>query len=490
IEKAISMANWELIPGYTKRTTCLDYTRAYFPTIPPGGIANHTWVQILLTDGKASHNTNCIVEEVQDAVNAGIRIYTIGLGPLANGNWLENYISNPTGGKYYFADKPEDLPAIYMEIANDVEDRSFRPLPGSEPEVLDAIPKILNPTGFSPAPTAVVDSGSYWLVKWEVNQILRIGDSWQATYEVSSDNIGTHDVTVLNTAKVQYTAWDNNRTEIPIPSAYLTVIDATPPEPPSNLMAELTGFYHRDVRISWTLSPDDGSLVHEYGIYRSNVFEQFGNGYVLYDSVPSGTAEYIDLGAGDGDLSDHFYYVCAFNITGIHSCNMNQVGKFTRPLSKGMNLISIPLILADDRLGTVLQTVRFNEVWNHDYTDMRWTWRMVYKPYLGEMQKIDHTSGYWVNVTGSCRLTVAGVVPPTTDIRLHSGWNLVSFPSFTTTYLVSDLKADTGATRIEGFDPSSSPYFLKEMTGGEALEAGYGYWVRVESETLWMVYNT
>jgi len=102
IEKAVSMANWELIPGYTKRTTCLDYTRAYFPTIPPGGIANHTWVEILLTDGKASHNTDCIAGEIQDAVNAGIRIYTIGLGPFANGNWLQNQISNPTGGKYYY----------------------------------------------------------------------------------------------------------------------------------------------------------------------------------------------------------------------------------------------------------------------------------------------------------------------------------------------------------------------------------------------------
>ncbi len=493
IEKAISVANWELIPGYVKRTTCLDYHRGHFPSDPPGGDENHTWVEILLTDGEPSHMFNCITEEIQDAVNAGIRIYTIGLGPAANGNWLENHISIPTGGKYYFADKPEDLPAIYMEIATDVEERAFRPLPGTEPEVVDAVPKVLNPVDFSPTPTEIVDSGTYWLVKWDVNQILRIGDSWQASYKVSSNVEGVFDATVYNVAKVQYTGWDGNRTEVLIPSAILEVTNAAPPSPPTNLNAILAGSNQEHVKITWDLSVDDGANqnnVEEYRIYRGDVFDPQGSAYLLRGSVSKGTAEYRDLNAGDGDLSSHFYHVCAVLSSGHKGCNVRQLGKFTRELEEGMNLISIPLIQSDWSLTTVLQTVEYSEVWAHDPSSSQWSWQMMNKPYAGGVQQVDTTMGLWVKTTTVCSLTVAGIVPFDTVIKLEMGWNLVSYPSFRTTYTVSSLKAEIGATEVEGFSPSVTPYCLKRMMDGDALQAGYAYWVKVEVQTIWTVQNS
>ena len=55
---------------------------------------------------------------------------------------------------------------------------------------------------------------------------------------------------------------------------------------------------------------------------------------------------------------------------------------------------------------------------------------------------MNHTMGLWVNVTKESNLTMAGMVPPRTTIHLHSGWNLVSFPSFNSSYTVYDLKMD------------------------------------------------
>ena len=92
----------------------------------------------------------------------------------------------------------------------------------------------------------------------------------------------------------------------------------------------------------------------------------------------------------------------------------------------------------------------------------------------------------WVNVTGDCNLTVAGVVPAQTTIQLYEGWNLVSFPSFNASYSVSDLKAEIGATRVEGYD-LASPNFLKVLGDAEVLQAVYGYWVRVEMDTFWTI---
>ena len=77
-------------------------------------------------------------------------------------------------------------------------------------------------------------------------------------------------------------------------------------------------------------------------------------------------------------------------------------------------------------------------------------------------------------------------VPAQTTVHLHKGWNLIGFPSFNASYSVSDLKAETGATRVEGYD-LASPNFLRVLGDAEVLEAGYGYWVRLEADTTWVV---
>ncbi|MEE9224126.1 MAG: hypothetical protein V3U51_05195, partial [Thermoplasmata archaeon] len=59
--------------------------------------------------------------------------------------------------------------------------------------------------------------------------------------------------------------------------------------------------------------------------------------------------------------------------------------------------------------------------------------------------------------------------------------------SFNTNYNVSDLKAAVAVERIEGFDGLAPPYFLRVVTDVDFLQAGFGYWVRVESESIWKV---
>jgi hypothetical protein len=39
---------------------------------------------------------------------------------------------------------------------------------------------------------------------------------------------------------------------------------------------------------------------------------------------------------------------------------------------------------------------------------------------------------------------------------------------------------------VEGYD-SVPPYFLRVLGDAEALQAGMGYWVRVEADITWMV---
>lgn len=271
-----------------------------------------------------------------------------------------------------------------------------------------------------------------------------------------------------------------------------SAIPITAPEAPETFHSILTGWEFENVTLTWSLSEDDGTgeeSVVEYRIFRSVTYDSQGSGYGLIATVPNGTSDFVDSHTGEGDSNNYFYVLCAANLVGNISCAKDQAGKFTRPLYEGVNLVSIPLIQINGSVGKVLQTVRFDKAWSYDSLTAKWRWYVSFKPYKGELRTIDYRIGVWVDVTEDSNLTIAGIVPITTTIQLRAGWNLIGFPSFNSAYTVGDLKAVTGATRVEGFDSAAPPYFLQVLQNGDALQTGYGYWVTVNASVLWIVKN-
>ena len=161
-------------------------------------------------------------------------------------------------------------------------------------------------------------------------------------------------------------------------------------------------------------------------------------------------------------------------------------GKFVRGLQPGVNLVSIPLIQADEDLENVLKTIQLAKAWFYDSLTNEWMFYIDFKSYKTDLSSVDHRMGLWVETAQASNLTVAGVVPVQTTIHLCEGWNLVSFPSFDTAYTVADLKAEIGATRVEGYD-LVPPYFLRVLGDAEMLLAGEAYWVRVDADVDWIV---
>jgi hypothetical protein len=88
-------------------------------------------------------------------------------------------------------------------------------------------------------------------------------------------------------------------------------------------------------------------------------------------------------------------------------------------------------------------------------------------------------------------MTVAGLVPGGTAISLKSGWNMISFPSFNSSYTVAHLKSDLGlpGVRVEVFDSSAAPYNLQRAPDAYLMLAGEAYWVYTPSDTIWIVPN-
>ncbi len=276
-----------------------------------------------------------------------------------------------------------------------------------------------------------------------------------------------------------------------VPDAITAV--AMTPLPPTNFSASLSGGSYENVWLTWDTSLDDGGgrkNVVLYQVFKGTIFDPSGLNYSPLGLHAAPYHFHVDSLAGEGNPNDYFYYVCVYTAFGKSSCTVDQAAKITRPLSKGTNLVSIPLIQSSESIEIVLQTVFFDAAWTYDSSTIDWKSYVAHKPYKGDLRNMDHKNGLWVNATALSNLTVAGIVPLTTTIQLRAGWNLAGFPSFNPTYTVGDLKTETGASRVEGFDASASPYFLKALQDSDVLSAGRGYWIYVPGDAAWTVSNT
>ncbi len=270
--------------------------------------------------------------------------------------------------------------------------------------------------------------------------------------------------------------------------------NATPrtyPGAPGMFKADLGGVGFGDIVLTWTPSSDDGggqNSIISYEIFRNATYDSDCVGYQWLTSVPNGTTSYTDPLAGELDPSNYFYQVCALDRFGNSTCLDDQAGKFKRHLNKGTNMISLPLVVSVPDIEIVLQTLNYDRVWLYDAINQEWNSIDKSKPYPTGLMYVDSTVGLIVNVTRDSNLTIAGAVPSFTIISLEAGWNLVGFPSFNSSFAVSDLRAAIGATAVEGFDPMNPPYFLRTVSDGDILQTGMGYWIYCPIQAVWIVY--
>jgi parallel beta-helix repeat protein len=267
---------------------------------------------------------------------------------------------------------------------------------------------------------------------------------------------------------------------------------ATIGSPPRNVWAELTGTNWENVTITWNLSWNDGQRGNDtvaYDIYRSDIYRSNGSGYQLIGTVPNGTTSYVDIDSGHGNPTDLFYYVCSRNGTGEHACSVDQGGKFVKPVKKGWNLLSVPLIQGDWNVSRVLQTVKFDSVRFFDAFDENDHWKeySTFKSYQSDIL-LNLSQGLWVNVLDQSNLTLAGRVPVTTEIVLRSGWNLIGYPALSNS-TVGSILSSIRWNIAEGIDDSTSPYCLRTLDIVDIIKPGEGLWLNVSSDVTLLVHN-
>ncbi|UCG70674.1 MAG: right-handed parallel beta-helix repeat-containing protein, partial [Thermoplasmata archaeon] len=164
-------------------------------------------------------------------------------------------------------------------------------------------------------------------------------------------------------------------------------------------------------------------------------------------------------------------------------------------LKQGWNLISIPLIQQDQNLSKVLEMIDgyYDAVQWYDVMNGadHWKHHEVEKSLGNDLFEINETMGFWIHITrpGDTIFLYNGTQPTKNQtINLHSGWNLVGYPSLTSynrTNALNNIDFDSDVDAIWTHNPSTKKW--KELTASDFFEIGKGYWIHAKVECEWEV---
>jgi len=272
-------------------------------------------------------------------------------------------------------------------------------------------------------------------------------------------------------------------------------VNEVPPRAPVMTGAELTGAGFTDVMLHWNASADDGGgnyNVIAYKVYRSSALQGPFAQIAIIQATGKQSYSYIDLGAGHRSFSIFFYCVVASSYMYDSPCS-NIAAKFYRSMTTGKQLVSFPLLQANDDPAVVFQTLIYTYVRTYIAGTPNPWW--CHKPGLF-INSLDHVSveqGFWIDLNGPGTMTVAGLVPQDVVIGLKSGWNMIGFPSFDESYTFADLDAAIGGSLqlVEMYDANAGPYYLQKVLRNDwattHLTVGYAYMIRVSNDVDWSV---
>jgi hypothetical protein len=174
------------------------------------------------------------------------------------------------------------------------------------------------------------------------------------------------------------------------------------------------------------------------------------------------------------------------------------------PMVPGWNLVSASLSPSATALTDALYSIegKYDLVYSYDASDTPDPWKKhdaEGPPFTNDLTEIDGTMGLWIRVTEPVTLTVSGCVPPSTDVSLYTGWNLVACPLRAARPITQALSSIEGLCNLiyaydaSAYDAShtSDPWKKYDAAGPPVLngllemQPGHGYWLRVSEDCTW-----
>ncbi|MBN1538755.1 MAG: VWA domain-containing protein [Candidatus Thermoplasmatota archaeon] len=187
-------------------------------------------IVVMFTDGVPDPpEANVTVTQMDEMALKGIKLYTIGLGPLVDEPLL-HWMANRTGGQFYRARTAEELVSIYMQISNQFYNYTAGANTTVELHLDDDFDYVMGSANVTDGFTSNF-TGDRWILTWDVGEV-RIGQNWSIKFMVQS-GAGDGKIKVFTSeSRVTSNSWlGENRTDR-VPDLYLEVIRSLPPPLP------------------------------------------------------------------------------------------------------------------------------------------------------------------------------------------------------------------------------------------------------------------
>ncbi len=185
-------------------------------------------LEIFLSDGNPTYNVTR--ETMNRVIDNNVTMFTIGMGDDVNDDLL-NWMASKTGGEYHYVEDPDQLVDTYLNIS----DQFYTDLTGENIEVRTEFKDHiqLNTSYFSKTPDNI-STDAKTVVEWDLNDTMRLGDSWEVSFNISTTKRGHHSVFTEQAGLYYVRPWDgqNNFTPLPDHSIYGIIQTTAPPPPP------------------------------------------------------------------------------------------------------------------------------------------------------------------------------------------------------------------------------------------------------------------
>ena len=145
----------------------------------------------------------------------------------------------------------------------------------------------------------------------------------------------------------------------------------------------------------------------------------------------------------------------------------------------------MPIDLTDPTFGDLVAGHAWTDAWTYETCSGGFGWASAI-PSDNATFTLPKAQGFWLNATAADSLTLVGLLPGVSQIRLCTGWNLVALPGFAAGMTVQSVKASTGASLVEGFDLAGT-YHVRILADTEVLAPGAGYWIQVPVGVTWTI---
>jgi hypothetical protein len=223
----------------------------------------------------------------------------------------------------------------------------------------------------------------------------------------------------------------------------------------------------------------NGSLV-------SSSLTPIADGYnISYASPGLHSGEIVCRIVANDTLNNHLDYNWSFTV----------LDSYKIPVFVGWNLISTPLVIPNSNLPGALLDRDGDTLWDramsYNASDTTDHWKQFngnWPASMNDLNNLNNRMGWWLNVTnvGDGFLNVTGLLPTTTQISLRAGWNLVGYPTLSTSMTVGNAFWGTGADIVEVFDQSAI-YRTKVVGPSYVMKPGEAYWVHCAADSIWTI---